>query len=159
MKEKAIMPLYPYFLKYVGIIVALTGIVLWILLGADYQLMLYLGLLIMIFSREKNEDDQVRKIRTEVFKTIFGYYFSLLIALHLVELLSSGFVLEMPPMFIIGLPLALYLLVFYLLLVFNFGKSEASTPGNEKRSSLYYIIFLIVLLVVLTLIILRILLK
>lgn len=159
MKEKAIMPLYPYFVKYVGITVALTGVLLWILLGGDYQLLVYLGLLIMIFSKEKNEDQQVVKIRAEVFKTIFGYYFSLLIALHLVELLSTGFVLEMSPLLNIGFPLALYLVAFYLLLLFKFGKSEASESETEKRSSSYYIVFLIVLLILLTLIIIRVLMK
>jgi len=159
MKEKAIMPLYPHFFKYGGIIIALTGALLWIILDRNYQLLLYMGLIIMIFSKEKNDDERVVKIRSEVFKTIFGYYFSLLIALHFVELISEGFVLEMSPFLSMGFPLALYLLTFYLLLFFKFGKSESSGEVAEKRNNSFYIVSMIVLLIILTLIIIWVLMK
>ncbi len=117
MKQVTLFPLSPFSFKYVGAAISVAGIMLMIFLGPGYQLLLYAGLMILVFSKERKESAYVASVRAEVFKSVFGFTLTLTIALHITEWLSEGFVTDLPPVYLIGFPLLLYLILFYGLLI------------------------------------------
>lgn len=119
MRKITYFPLMPYPVKYLGGVMALSGLLLFLFLQPDYQILLYAGLLLVAFSRERNDSEYISQVRSELFKTVFGFMLSLTIALHLTEILSEGFEAEMPPFYYMGVPLLLYLILFYSTLIFR----------------------------------------
>ena len=75
---------------------SLAGLLLFLFLQSGYQLLLYAGLLLVAYSKERNDTAYVSEVRAEAFKSVFGFMVSLTIALNLTELLSAGFEAEMP---------------------------------------------------------------
>ncbi len=113
MKKITYFPLSPYPVKYLGWLMSLAGLLLFLFLQSGYQLLLYAGLLLVAYSKERNDTAYVSQVRAEAFKSVFGFMVSLTIALNLTEQLSSGFEAEMPLFYYVGLPLLLYLILFY----------------------------------------------
>lgn len=113
MRKITYFPLSPYPVKYLGWTMTLAGVLLFLILHPDYQLLLYAGLLLVAYSRERNDTEYIAQVRAECFKSVFGFMLSLTLALHLTELLSEGFVAEMPLFYYVGLPLLLYLMLFF----------------------------------------------
>ncbi len=149
MKRITYFPLYHFYLKYVGLLVSLVGLGLILLVSPQYQLLFYTGLLIAVFSKEKTESEFTESIRAEVFKSVFGFTISFFIALHLTEVFSEGFTVEMTPFLYIGLPLLLYLLVFYLTLVLKINvDSSRDLAENFSKHRRFYIIWLIIILII-----------
>jgi hypothetical protein len=145
MKQVTFFPLSPYYFKYIGLATGLGGLLLMILLDVQFQLLLYTGLLIMVFSRERNDTEYVASVRAEVFKSVFGFTLSLTLALHLTEWLSEGFDADLPTLYLIGFPLLLYLLLFYGTLV---SKTEVNSSvdfaGNLKKYPWVYVPWLFI---------------
>jgi len=119
MRKITYFPLSPYPVKFLGGLMALAGLLLFLFLQPDYQILLYAGLLLMAFSSERNDSEYISQVRAEVFKSVFGFMLSLTIALYLTEILSEGFEAEMPQFYYVGLPLLLYLILFYGTLLFR----------------------------------------
>jgi hypothetical protein len=113
MKAITFFPLSPYPFKVAGAVLALAGLILNLTVNPHFELLLFTGLLLMVFSKERNESEAVKAVRAELFKSVFGYTLSLTIALHLTGLISEGFSADLPPMYYIGFPLLLYLMLFY----------------------------------------------
>jgi hypothetical protein len=153
MKKITFFPLSPHPVKYLGWLLALAGLILLLFLDPDYQLMLYAGLLITAFSRERNDTAYVNEVRLEAFKSVFGFLLSLTIALHLTEVLSEGFTAELPLFYYTGFPLLLYLLLFYgtLLLRAEVDSSMDVIQNWKNNRRLYRVWFLISLVLILLL--------
>ncbi len=149
MKSITYFPLYHFYFKYIGLLVSLVGLGLLLLVSPQYQLLVYIGLLIAVFSKEKTESEFTVSVRAEVFKSVFGFTISFFIAMHLTEVFSEGFAVEMTPFFYIGLPLLLYLLVFYLTLILkiNVDSSQDLSENLSKQRRLYFIWFFIILII------------
>jgi len=147
MKSFTYLPMYHHYLKYAGLLVSLVGLGLSFFLDPQYQLLFYVGLLIIVFSKEKSESEFIESIRAEVFKFVFGFTISLAIALQLTEVFSKTFTVVMTPFLIIGLPLILYLIVFYMTLVFkiNVNSSQDLTENLKNHRRFYFIWFLLIL--------------
>ena len=145
MKSITFFPLYHHYFKYVGLLFSLIGLALVLFLDPHYELLLYSGLLIMVFSKEKNESEASGLIRSEVFKTVFGFTLSLAIALHITKVLSESFEFEMTVFLGIGLPLLLYLLIFYIVSIFRIKvDSSQDFAENLKNHRRFYFIWFII---------------
>ena len=157
MKSITFFPFTHYYFKFAGLLLSLIGLVLSLFLNPDYELLLYSGLLIMVFSREKYESELTGYIRSEVFKTVFGFTLSLAIALHITEVMSEGFELEMTAFMVIGLPLILYLLLFYMVSIFRIKvDSSLDVSQNLKNHRDLYLVWFLITLVLAIAIILKI---
>lgn len=139
MKKITYFPLSPYPVKYLGGLMALAGLLLYLFLQPDYQLLLYTGLLLVAYSREMNDSEHISQVRAEAFKTVFGFMLSLTIALHLTETLSAGFEAQMPLFYYVGVPLLLYLILFYgtLLLKIDVDSSRDVLQNLKTHRRLY----------------------
>ncbi len=156
MKRITYLPLYHYYFKYFGLLVCLIGLGLFLFMNPQYQLLLYIGLLIIVFSKEKTESELTEQIRAEVFKSVFGFTIAFAIALHLTEVFSESFTVEMTPFLYIGLPLLLYLLVFYITHIFRINiNSSQDLVQNLRSHRLFYIIWFLIILTILSLLIIR----
>lgn len=156
MKRITYLPLYHFYFKYFGLLVCLIGLGLFLLVNPQYQLLLYIGLLIIVFSKEKTESEFTEQIRAEVFKSVFGFTISLAIALHLTEVFSENFTIEVTPFLCIGLPLLLYLLVFYITHIFRINMNSSQDLVQNLRSHrLFYIIWFLIILTILSLLIIK----
>ena len=154
MKKITYFPLSPYPVKYLGGVISLAGVLLFLFLHPDYQLLLYAGLLLVAYSRERNDTEYIAQVRAEVFKSVFGFMLSLTIALHLTEMISEGFTAEMPLFYYVGLPLLLYLMLFYgtLLLKAEVDSSLDVVQNLKLHRRLYSWWLLIAVLVTLVLV-------
>lgn len=148
MKTFTYIPLYHFYFKYLGLLLSLVGTGLLFFVNPVYQMMLYAGLLIMVFSKEKSENEEIASVRAEVFKTTFGFTIALSLALHLTEVISDDFVLEMSPIRSIGLPLLFYLALFYLslMLKINVDSSQSLSENLRHHRRFYVIIFICILI-------------
>ncbi|MEN8227753.1 MAG: hypothetical protein ABFS38_06320 [Bacteroidota bacterium] len=156
MKSITYLPLYHYYFKYLGLLLCLVGLGLLLLVNPQYQLLSYIGLLIIVFSKEKSESDFTEAIRAEVFKSVFGFTISLAIALQLTELFSESFTVVITPFLIIGLPLLLYLLMFYITLIIKINiNSDQDLAENLKNHRRFYLIWFIIILAIAVLFIVR----
>ena len=155
MKTFSYLPLYPYYVKYAGLLISGTGLVLIFLAGTDYELLLYAGLILMVFSGERTETDLTQSIRAESFKTTFGLLISFSMGLYLTSLISGNFEFQWTPFLTIGLPLLFYLLIFNLSLIFririNSNKLIGENIRNQRR---LYIITVCIILVISSLLVL-----
>lgn len=152
MKRITFFPFYPHYAKYAGLSTALAGLILTYLLSPEYQVLFYLGLFLIIFSEEKNESVHIHHVRTEVFKSVFGLSLALGIALKTAELVSSSYVVVITPFLYLGLPLLLYLLLFYFILAFKVRVSPADTviedkPRSGKLNRIWFTIILVVIVI------------
>ena len=149
MKSITLFPLSPYYFKYMGAFVCLTGLVLAALLNPNFELMFYAGLLILVYTKEREESETTRQIRSEVFKMVFGYTLSLGLALQITDAISDGFNFEPGVFLVIGVPLILYLLVFYLVSIFRIPvDSSMDIRQNMKNHRLLYISWLLIMLAI-----------
>ena len=149
MKRITYLPLYHFYFKYLGLLLCLAGLGLFLLVNPQYQLLSYIGLLVIVFSKEKSESDFTESIRAEVFKSVFGFTISLAIALQLTEAFSKSFTVVMTPFLIIGLPLLLYLLTFYITLVLKIKvNSTQDLAENLKNHQQYYLILFFIILAI-----------
>ncbi len=149
MKRITYLPLYHFYFKYIGLLLCLIGLGLFLLVNPQYQVLSYIGLLITVFSKEKTESEFTESIRAEVFKSVFGFTISLAIALQLTEVFSKSFSVVMTPFLIIGLPLLLYLLMFYITLVLKIKvNSTQDLAENLKNHQQFYLILFFIILVI-----------
>ena len=149
MKRITYLPLYHFYFKYIGLLLCLIGLGLFLLVNPQYQVLSYIGLLITVFSKEKSESEFTESIRAEVFKSVFGFTISLAIALQLTELFSKSFSVVMTPFLIIGLPLLLYLLMFYITLVLKIKvNSTQDLAENLKNHQQFYLILFFIILAI-----------
>ncbi|MGW8317192.1 MAG: hypothetical protein ACWGNV_16465 [Bacteroidales bacterium] len=156
MRKITYFPLLSYPVKYLGGLMALSGLLLFLFLQPDYQILLYTGLLLVVFSRERNDSEYISQVRSELFKTVFGFMLSVTIALHLTEIVSEGFEAEMPPFYYMGVPLLLYLILFYGTLLFRIEvDSSLDVVRNLKLHRRLYSWWLVIAIVVATLLGLR----
>ena len=154
MRKITYFPLSPYPVKYLGWLMTLAGVILFLFLHPDYQLLLYAGLLLVAYSRERKETEYIAQVRAEAFKSVFGFMLSLTIAVHLTEVLSSGFEADLPLFYYAGLPLLLYLLLFYgtLLLKAEVDSSLDVIQNLKQHRRLYTWWLLVSILVTLVLV-------
>ncbi|MCB8995634.1 MAG: hypothetical protein H6538_08495 [Bacteroidales bacterium] len=154
MKPTTYFPLYPSVFKYIGGLISLAGVILLVISNREFELLVYLGLLLIAFSREKSEDQPIINARNDVFKTVLGIYLSVMLALNLVEILSPSFVFIPEPLVYIGFPLMLYLIVFYLSLLFKVNLDSSVSIGEniQNHRGLYLIWLLVVVIVAVVLI-------
>jgi len=149
MKQVTFFPLSPYSFKFVGLAAILSGLLLMILRDVQFQLLLYAGLMLVAFSRERNDTEYVASVRAEVFKSVFGFTLSLTIALHITEWLSEGFRTDLPASYLIGFPLLLYLLLFYGFLLLRVRvDSSGDFTGNLKKYPRVYGAWLLITIAV-----------
>lgn len=149
MKRITYLPLYHFYFKYIGLLLCLIGLGLFLLVNPQYQVLSYIGLLISVFSKEKSESEFTESIRAEVFKSVFGFTISFAIALQLTEVFSKSFSVVMTPFLIIGLPLLLYLLMFYITLVFKINvNSTQDLAENLKNHQQFYLIWFFIILAI-----------
>ncbi len=136
---KRIFPfyLYPNFFKLIGLIISITGIILSFFVTPDFQLLFILGLILIVFSKEKQESDLTVFARAETFKTIIGLYFSFLFVLFLMEIIYNNIPIPCGPFLLIGIPLIFYIVYFNLLLLINLDKAE-----NRKKRRINYFAWL-----------------
>lgn len=136
----------------------LVGLGLLLLVNPQYQLLSYIGLLVMVFSKEKSESEFTGSVRAEIFKSVFAFTISLAIALQLTEVFSESFTVVITPFLIIGLPLLLYLLLFYLTLIFKINvNSSQDLAENLRNHRRLYVIWFFIILAIAGLLIVRIL--
>ncbi len=149
MKSITFLPLYHSTFKYLGLGICLVGLGLIFLVNPHYQLLSYAGLIMMVFSKEKVESELIRSIRAEVFKSVFGLTISLVLALYITEVLSKSFTFQVTPFISIGMPLLLYLLVFYFTLILKInvdsGQDFATNFKNHRR---FYGVWFLILIAV-----------
>jgi len=156
MKRITFFPLTHHYFKYAGLMASLLGLGLALFHDTRFELLLYTGMLIMVFSRERNETELTERIRNEVFKSIFGFILSLAIALYITESVSDNFVLEVTPFLFIGLPLVLYLLLYYIILFFKIEvDSSMELVRQMKNHRRAYMVWFLVILVIMSVWVLR----
>lgn len=157
MKSISYFPLYHSKFKYLGLVLCLVGLVLFLLINPQYQMLSYIGLLIAVFSKESVESEIIESIRAEVFKTVFGFTISLTIALYITEGLSKSFTFYVTPFLIVGLPLLLYLLIFNLTLAFKIKvDSSHDLATNFKNHRHLYLVWIVIILAITSVLVLRI---
>ncbi len=125
---KKIFPffLYPWYFKLAGLIISIAGIILMLVLNPDYQMLSYFGLILVIFSKEKEDTELEAAIRSQAYKTIFGYFIAYLFVVLLMEIIYDNIAFPANPFFLLGIPLILYIVYFNLLLLINRGKNKDS---------------------------------
>ena len=156
MKHLTFFPLSPYGFKFAGSVLALAGLALFILQNSNYQLIIYAGLLVMVFSKERRESEYVAAVRAEIFKSVLGFTLSLTIALHLTGWLADEFSADLPPFYYIGFPLFLYLILFYGSLLLKVQPdSSVDFVENAKRFPRIYVPWMLLVITVLLLVLLR----
>ena len=149
MKPITYFPLYNYYFKYLGLILSLLGLTLFLVSDSEFEILIYLGLLIIAFAKEKTESQYTVNARNEVFKSIFGFYLSLMITLNIVQFITSDFLFQPGTLIYIGLPLILYLMVFYISLIFkvNLDSSVDLSENIGSHRILYIIMVLAIILI------------
>ena len=156
MKQIAYVPLYHFRFKYVGLLASFAGLALFLFKDPRYQLLIYAGSLVIIFSRERIESEHTALARAESFKSAFGLSLSLAIALSVTELLSVGFSLHWTPFLIIGLPIFLYMVLFYITLAFKIRvESSQEVIQNLRIHRRFYLFWFLMVLGVLGLLMIR----
>jgi hypothetical protein len=156
MKHFTFFPLSPFGFKYAGALLTVAGLVLFILLNSNYQFIIYAGMLVMVFSKERHESEYVAAVRSEIFKSVLGFTLSLTIALNLTGWLAEDFSAELPPLYYIGFPLFLYLILFYGSLLLKIEPdSSADFVENAKRFPRVVIPWMLLVLAVLLFLLLR----
>lgn len=115
---KTIFPLYSKKFKYIGLIIFFWGLILCLLKNNFSEIITYIGLFIIAYSKEPIEDDYTNHIRLESLKITFGLYIAWMIALNLTDSLTN-FNLTPTPFLYIGLPLLLYNITFYFFVLKN----------------------------------------
>ncbi len=157
MKQVTYFPLYNYYFKYLGFFLSIAGLMLVLLSNIKFETIIYFGLLIIAFSKEKYETEHTINTRNDVFKSVFGYCISLVISLNLVGIISSSFQFELSSSIYVGLPLVLYLTVFYLSLIFkvNLCSSIELTQNVVNNKKLYTIWFFAIFVIASVLLIIR----
>jgi len=154
MQKITYFPLSPHAFKYVGVLMALAGLLLYLLLDPRFQYLLYSGLVLVVFSKEKSESEFVASVRAEVFKSVFGFTLSVSIALHLTEQLSAGFSANLPPAVEIWFPLLFYLVLFYGSLILRVEVDSSMDFVGNMRKHRRLLVPLAVLVIVTTVILL-----
>ncbi len=156
MKQIAYVPLYHFRFKYVGLLTSFAGLALFLFKDPRYQLLIYAGSLVIIFSRERNETEFTALARAEVFKSVFGLSLSLAIALCMTEIFSVEFSLQWTPFLVIGLPIFLYMLMFYITLAFKIRvESSQEVIQNLRIHRRFYLFWILITLVVLGLLLIK----
>lgn len=157
MKPTTYLPLYNYFFKYIGLLLSISGLALVLLDYSKFEILIYFGLLIIAFAKEKTENQNTVNARNEVFKSIFGFYLSLMIALNLVQIFSPDFIFQPGPFIYVGIPIILYLLLFYvsLLLNVNLDSSVELSENIRGHRKFYFTWVLLVILVFLVILIVK----
>lgn len=140
--------LYPYYFKYIGIILSIAGLFLLLLLDPGYQLLFYFGLILIVFAKEKEESELVIKIRAESFKMVLGYWIALMTVIFLMEEIYTDFSVPCSPSLVLGVPLILYLVYFNLLQFINRRREDANHKGNTTGYILW-LVFAVVITIVL----------
>ncbi len=142
MKRFTFFPLASFYVKYVGLFFVLAGITLFLWLDPRFQVAVYLGLFLLVFSRERTEDELTARYRAESFKTAFGLTMVLWIALHLTEWISPGYEVTLIPFLYMGVPLLIYLLIFYLSSLLNLeAESAQGVWENIRNNRKFYLIW------------------
>ena len=67
MKRITYFPLTHHYFKYAGLLMSLVGLGLALFKDPRFELLLYTGLLVVAYSRERNESATTQQIRSEVF--------------------------------------------------------------------------------------------
>jgi cytochrome c biogenesis protein CcdA len=134
----------------VGALLSLAGLLLCLLLDPRFQYLLYFGLVLVVFSKEKTESEIVSSVRAEVFKSVFGFTLSFSIALHLTEQITKGFSADLPAAYEIGFPLLLYLVLFYGSLIFRVEVDSSMDFVGNMRNHRRLLIPLALLVMVIT---------
>lgn len=129
---------------------ALAGLLLCLMLDPRFQYLLYSGLVLVVFSKEKTESEFISSIRAEVFKSVFGFTLSVSIALHLTEQLTGGFSADLPAAYEIGFPLLLYLALFNGSLLFRVEVDSSMDFVGNMRKHRHLLVPLAVLVIVIT---------
>lgn len=137
---KKIIPfyLYPNVFKKIGLVISLIGIILYLFQHQDFQLLYYLGLILIVFAKESSESDAVAEIRNETLRIVFGYFIGLIFTIFLVGIIYKDISFPHSPFLLVGLPLILCIFYFNLLLIIN----KAGGKGkNEKQGHILWLGF------------------
>ena len=149
MKSFTYFPLASFYVKYIGLMTVLTGLGLFLWAGGQFQVLVYLGLFLMVFSRERTENDLTAGYRAESFKAAFGLTMALWIALHLTEWISGDFEVVVTPFLIMGTPLLLYLLLFYLSALLRIETDPAGgVTENIRKHRRFYTVWTMITAVI-----------
>ena len=139
-------PLYKYYYKFFGLAISLIALLLVLTINESYELLFYFGLLLIVFSKEKLENEKILNTRNTVVKASFGFYISLMISLNIVEFFTTNFIFNPSQFIYIGLPLIFYLVVFYLSLIFNV-RLDSSIELKENilhNKNIYIVLFSVI---------------
>ena len=158
MKSITFFPLSPYYFKYIGLVLTLLGLGLVLFLTPQFELLLYAGLLIIVYSKEKDESETSSLIRNEAFKSAFGIILSMAIALFSTVALTDSYVYVVTPFLYIGLPLLLYLLIFNIISILKINvNSYQDLSQNFRYHRRFYIIWLALIITIFCVLVLKIL--
>lgn len=161
-----------YRTKVAGMITAAAGVVLTIvqkltdftvLKNTDVEQHRYLciwialaGLYMMAFSREKFEDERVKKIRAGSVQVVIMLMMGMLLAVSLTAVMAKDF--DFPAimlMLIVGFYLIFYLIIFHIGLYYDkmwmYDADEVSIKENVKKNIWVNILFAIVAVIILQL--------
>lgn len=112
------------------------------------------GLYLMAFSREKYEDERVKKIRSGSVQIVIMLMMGMLLAISLTGIISKD--LDFPPevlMIIAAFYLIFYLIVFHIGLYYdkmwNYDADEVGIKENIKKNSWVNILFAILAVIIL----------
>ncbi len=117
-----IFRLFPFWIKYIGIVISILSILFhWSnlsdepsVLGSFWQFGLLVGFLIICLSKERNEDEMTMSIRLN---SIFISFFSGIIAhvfIVLLEILDGGDVNSFNSLYVTNYILLMYVIIFHL---------------------------------------------
>jgi small-conductance mechanosensitive channel len=167
-----LFPLASYKNKYFGIAISIIGILFSIIssLGVKiafieelsngnsnsfYLLILIFGLYIMAFSKEKLEDERVKKIRSKALTVAMGVQLATLFAFVFTSItVDPEIVLDVSATItLLLITLIVYHLIFHISLFFDpsWVYTDESAIENIKKHKKFFIIYLIVLIITLTL--------
>ena len=157
MKEFNFSPLLNFKYKIIGIIITIISIIgvflyeincfphnIFHLDSFNFLLWLIcLGLYIIVFSKEKNDNDKMIIIRYHAYKVVLIVFFSIIIALEFTNIVSNTNI-EIP-----SLKFAIFLLLFYLLIfnIIKISKPSTSENGlykNIKEHTKFYLLYSII---------------
>ncbi len=174
MNDFTVFPLNNYKMKYAGISISVISLILLVINSfvhnlnfhsniseVQHQNILFwgfvMGLYLLTFSKEKIDDDRVKRIRSKALQISFGLLSSVLLAITFIGSYDNTFQSfeTIQILSIVAGSLLIYQIIFNLGIYHDssFIYSDNTVRENKRRNKRFYLIYILVSLITLTLII------
>ncbi|MBI9034804.1 MAG: hypothetical protein JEZ03_10080 [Bacteroidales bacterium] len=165
MNDITFSPLHSYKMKYAGISISALSLLLLLINTLFNNLSIFntlsitehqelffwtfvFGLFTIVFSKEKIDDDRVRKIRSRALQVSYGFLTAILLVICLNSFYMEAFeaIKKIYILSLVATSLIIYLIIFNLGLFFDSSiiYSENSAGENIRKNKIFFLIYLVV---------------